>query len=300
MIGLVRSELLRFTSRRLFRALAAVVIAGLLATTLIAFLQSSKDPNAGRAAAEQDHARCKAEEARAQAEAPPGSPRVVFGCPTVDELTRAYDKRFVYAETMPDATRGVAVAFFILSFVVAASFVGADWASGSTTTLLTWETRRGRVLAAKVAAACVIVAAAAVLTLALLDLLLLPVAALRGSTAGVTGSLWWTLTGIWMRGAALAVFGACVATSIATISRNTAGAIGVAFGYGVIVENVLLFVRGGRLRPWLLQELFQRVIGVAPFEGGAASDLRATILLSIYGAAILATAFVVMRARDVT
>jgi ABC-2 type transport system permease protein len=299
-IGLIRSEMLRFTSRRLFRALGVLVVAGLIAAALIAFLQSSKDPNAGRVAAQQDVARCKADEARAQADAPPGTAPITFGCSSVDELARTYDKRFRYATTMPDATRGVAVAFFILSFVVAASFVGADWASGSTTTLLTWEPRRGRVFAAKVIASSILVAAAAVAALALLDVLFLPVAALRGTTAGVGGSLWWTLAGVWMRGAALAVFGACVASSIATISRNTAGAIGVAFGYGVILENILLFIRGGRLRPWLLQELFLRVIGVVPLEGAAASNVRAAILLSLYGIGALAVAYASFRARDVT
>jgi hypothetical protein len=296
----VRSEMLRFTSRRLFRALALLVIAGLVAAAVIAFVESSKDPNAGRAAAQSDYARCKADEAQAQADAPPGSGRVVFDCSSVEELSVAYDKRFRFAETMPDATRGVAVAFFILSFVVAASFVGADWASGSTTTLLTWEPRRARVFAAKVIATCLLLAAAAVVTLALLAVLFIPVAALRGTTEGVTGSLWWTLAGVWVRGAALTVFGGCLAASIATISRNTAGAIGVAFGYGVILENILLFIRGGRLRPWLLQELFQRVLGVVPFEGAAASNLRATILLSIYGAGTIAVGYLVMRTRDVT
>lgn len=311
MIGLVRSEMLRFVSRRLFRFLALAVVSGLVAAAVIAFVQSSKDPNAGRAAAERDVARCKTDEARAQAEAPPGSPKVVFGCQSVEELAPAYDKRFVYDDTMRDATRGVAVTLFVLAFVIAASFVGADWGSGSTTTLLTWEPRRGRVLAAKAIASAVLLAVAVPIVLALLDIVFLPVAALRGTLEGTDWSLWWTLVGVWARGSLLAVFAAAIATGLATITRNTAGAIGIAFGYALILDNILGAIRSGRLRPWLLQHLLPRMLGFPvelrePGDFGRAIQqttltmTRPIVLFSIYAAAVLAAAYATFRARDVS
>ena len=161
-----------------------------------------------------------------------------------------YDKRFVYARTMPDATRGVAVALFVLAFIVAASFVGAELGErfdddaahvgAAPRTCPRREGRRG-VGARSRRRRC--------LTLAFLDLVFLPVAALRGTTEGLDGSVWWTLARIWARGPGTRrVRRACVGAAIATITRNTAGAVGVAFGYGVIVEN-LLSVIAGRTAP---------------------------------------------------
>jgi ABC-2 type transport system permease protein len=295
--GLIRAEILRFASRRLFRMLGVLVIAGLLAAAVIAFLQSSKDPDAGRAEAQRIVAQCE----RDIAEVPPPQQGEGFRCPRVEDIAGEIDKRFVYARSMPDATRGVAIAFFILAFVVSASFVGADWASGSTTTLLTWEPRRGRVFAAKVVAASILIAVAAVLTLAFLDVVFLPVAALRGTTEGLDGSVWWTLAGVWLRGSGIAVFGAVVGAAIATITRNTAGAVGVAFGYGVVLENLLSVIRGGRLQPWLLQNLFARVLGIdVRGPSGPISNLRPTVLLPIYGIAVLAAGYAALRTRDVT
>jgi ABC-2 type transport system permease protein len=305
--------MLRFVSRRLFRFLGMLVAAGIVAAAIIAFLQSSKDPNAAREAAQREVEACQRSIADAPTP-PPGTPEEFRPiCPTVDDLVSQYDKRFVYADTMADATRGVAVALFVLSFVVAASFVGADWGSGTTTTLLTWEPRRGRVLAAKLIAATVLQAVAVMLALALLAIVFLPVAALRGTTEGLDGSLWWTLVGLWSRGGGLAVFAVCVAGSIATVTRNTAGAIGAAFGYGVILDPILAVVRGGRFRPWLLQHLLPRFLGIpievprdaasygaVPTESMQLSMARPVILLSVYAAVIVAAAYAAFRARDVT
>jgi ABC-2 type transport system permease protein len=307
-IGLIRSEALRFISRRLFRFLALAVAAGIVAAAVIAFVQSSKDPNAALAEANRVVADCE----RSIADAPAPPPGEFPGrCPTTAQLAPQFDKRFRYAETMPDATRGVAVALFVLSFVVAASFVGADWASGTTTTLLTWEPRRGRVLVAKLIAAGVLEAIAVGIALALLAVTFLPVAALRGTTAGLDGSMWWTLLGLWSRGAGLALFAVCCAGGIATVTRNTAGAIGAAFGYAVILDPILAVIRGGRLRPWLLQHLLPRFLGIPievpqgpSYSGGIQSTqlsmARPVILLSIYAALIVAGAYAVFRTRDVT
>ncbi len=307
MTGLIRSEVLRFTSRRLFRSLVALVVAGLVASAVIAFIQSSKDPNAGLAEARRVVADCE----RSVGDVPREQLGEEFRCPSVEELASAFDKRFIYADTMPDATRGVAVALFVLAFVVAASFVGSEWGTGSITTLLTWEPRRGRVLAAKTIAAAALLAVAMALALAWLAIVFLPVGALRGTLDGVDGSMWWTLAGIWLRGSALAAFAAAAAAGLSTITRNTAGAIGIAFGYALILDNVLGVIRGGRLRPWLLQHLLPRMLGL-PVELQEPGDfgpeihqttltaLRPVVLLSIYAVAILAAAYAVFRARDVT
>lgn len=312
MIGLLRAEMLRFISRRLFRFLGVAAVAGILAAATIAFLQSSKDPDAGLADARRDIAACEAERRVFENEAGI-KPIEGFQCPTVRELRDAYDRRLVYVETMPMATRGLAIAFFVLSIVVAASFVGADWGTGSTTTLLTWESRRGRVLVAKFVVAAAALALSTALLLALLDIVYLPVAVFRGTTEGLTQSVWWTLAGVWARGAGLAVFGAAVATSIATIARNTVAVVGVAFAYGVILDPILGAIRRGSFRPWLLQHNVPRLLGFEnvpqadPSPGALFAEqavrlgpLRPSVLFAIYAAALLAIAYAAFRARDVT
>jgi ABC-2 type transport system permease protein len=309
-MGLVGAEVVRFASRRLFRFIAVLAVAGILAAAITAFVQSSKDPKAGLEAARQEVANCEQHRLEFQNQ----NKGAQFDCPSLADIAPQYDKRFLYAETIPDASRGVAVALFVLCVVLAASFVGAEWGSGSMTTLLTWEPRRGRVLAAKVIAAVALLALASALLLALLAVVFLSVGSLRGTLDGLTRSVWWTMAGIWLRGAGLAAFGAAIACGIATISRNTAGTIGVAFAYGVILDPLLGVIRHGRYRPWLLQHLLPRVLGLpvevpqdTDFSGGVIPSIQRTlsvarpvVVLACYAAAVLAVAYAALRTRDVT
>lgn len=295
MIGLLGAELRRFSSRRLFHTIALLLVAAFIGSAVVTAIESSKDNTRAVELARQEVARCR--QSLADAGAPPGV-RPADTCPDVEALADDFDDRFDYAATMPDGTRAVGMALFVLSFIVAASFVGAEWGSGSLVTLLTWEPRRDRIYAAKTIVASGAVAAGTVAALAFLDVLFLPVAALRGTTDGVDGALWLTLAGIWGRAAAIAVFGACLGSAIATVTRNTAGAIGVFFGYALIVENVLGAIRDGRLQPWLLVHLLSDVMGSRALL--PADPISPAILLPIYGAGVLAGALFIFRRRDVT
>ncbi len=312
MTGLVRAELLRFISRRLFRAIGAIAVLLVLVSVVISFLQSSNDPDAGLEAARRDVAACEASRGQFEGEKfPTEQPESGFFCPTVEDLAGQYDKRFDYVDTMPDVSRLIAVALFVLSFVVGASFMGAEWGSGAMTTLLTWEPRRGRVLVAKVIAGTLLMAAASVLLLALIAVVYLPVASLRGTTRGLDGSVWWTLFGVWARGAGLAMFGSAVAMAISTITRNTAGAVGVAFGYGVILDPLLGVIRRGAYIEWLLQYNIARFLGFVDLPQRqpdvstgfvqtqeALGISRPAILFAIYAAIALGIAYATMRSRD--
>ena len=125
--------------------------------------------------------------------------------------------------------------------------------------------------------------------------------------------MWWTLSGIWLRGAGLAAFGSAIGLGLATITRNTAGAIGVVFVYGVILDPLLGFQWDGRFRTWLLQHLVPRALGVPlslpqNTEGGvfvpsgepmALSVTRPVVLFTLYAAGLLAIAYASFRGRDV-
>jgi ABC-2 type transport system permease protein len=280
---------------------------------IVASIQSSKDPNSGLEEARQDVAGCEADRAREALR----DPRVTEGwiCPTVEELRTQYDKRFRYAETMPDVSRGVAIPLFALSLLVGASFVGAEWGTGSLATLLTWEPRRGRVLVAKVVVCALLLAVSVAILLAFVAVVFYPVAVFRGTTQGVTGSMWWTLAGIWARAGGLAIFAGAIGGGLATLTRNTAGGLGAGLVYALIADPLLGQWRQGRYRPWLLMHLFPRLLGLPVdvpsrgppgsfgetlFEVRQLSPTRPLVLLSIYAAGLIAIAYASFRARDVT
>jgi ABC-2 type transport system permease protein len=183
------------------------------------------------------------------------------------------------------------------------------------TTWLTWEPRRGRVLAAKSIVAVVVVALAVAVFLALVALVYLPVGSLRGTTSGLTAAVWRTLSGTWLRAAGIAAFGAALGTGLATLTRNTAGAVGIGFAYGAIIDPLLSQLWRGRFRLWMFQHLLPRLLGLpvevpapAQREGPGVinsiertlSITRPVVLLTVYAVGLLLVAYAAFRARDVT
>jgi ABC-2 type transport system permease protein len=309
-LDLLGAEFVRALSRRLFRILGAIAILIIGLVSVIAFFDASDDPNSGLAEARQEVEQC--ERNRAAYESVPAEQRPFegeFDCPSLQEVRGNYDERFVFAEEMPENARGVALALFGFSLVIAASFVGAEWGSGTMTTLLTWEPRRGRVLAAKAIAISVLIAIAVALLIALVCVVFFIIAALRGVTEGTDGSTWWTLAGIWLRGAAIGVFAAMLGVGLATYTRNSAGAIGIGMGYTLVVDQVLSIWRDGQFRSWLFQENFARLVGFpiggggdvdGAFQSAVLSPTRPLVLFAIYGLGVLALAYLMFRQRDVT
>jgi hypothetical protein len=120
-----------------------------------------------------------------------------------------------------------------------ASFAGAEWKAGTITTVLTWEPRRGRVLAARMTAAFVL---AAVIAFALTTLFLaaaLPAVLTHGSTAGVDGEWWIALGATVARLALLSAVAAVLAVALAMIGRGTTFALAAVFAWMAVVEPLL-------------------------------------------------------------
>lgn len=203
-------------------------------------------------------------------------------------------------EGLPEVLMGTSLILISVGWVLGASAIGAEWHSGHMTTILTWEPRRGRVIAAK-AFACL--ASVFVLTFALQMLLgaVLSIAAeVRGSTAGVDLA-WLTETaGVAFRVSLLSAVFAGFGFGLASIGRNSAVALGVGFGYLVIVENL---VRGLRPRwmPWLLTENSALFIVDLPgdFPLLGRSTVEAGIYLCALTAVLLLAAAGLFRVRDV-
>lgn len=145
-----------------------------------------------------------------------------------------------------DSPLGVAaVALLIGAVIGGASMIGAEWRAGTFVTLLTWEPNRARVAVAKLIACGAVATVVAVLLQTLFCAALLPAALGPGSTAGVDADWFVSLVGGALRIAALTGLAAMLMASIAMVGRNTAAALGVAFGYLMVVESLV-----GGWKPW--------------------------------------------------
>jgi ABC-type transport system involved in multi-copper enzyme maturation permease subunit len=214
---------------------------------------------------------------------------IVFG-------TQSYD-----LVTLPDVFLGTSFVFVILGWLFGASFVGAEWHAGTVTTLLTWEPRRTRVIVAKMVAAVVSVFVLTLVLQLVLGGVLAVDAATQGSTAGADGAWAAEAAGVGVRVALLSSIFAGVGFGIASIGRNTAAALGVGFGYLVIVENL---VRGLRpaWAPWLLTENAGLLLigDPADFPLLDRSVVGAGIYLAAVATLLLVAAAAQFRVRDVT
>jgi ABC-type transport system involved in multi-copper enzyme maturation permease subunit len=210
------------------------------------------------------------------------------------------DRRFHY-ENLPGILEGMSWFAILLGWLLGASLVGAEWHAGTMTTLLTWEPRRIRVLLAKlVAAGALAFTLPAVLQL-LLGVALLPAGLWRGTTDGIDSSWMRSLSGVGLRAAAVSVVGALIGCSIAAISRTTAAALGIAFGYFAIAENAIRGLRP-HWTPWLLGDNLAVVITNQPqdFPAVDRSTLGAATLVGCYMLALLIVAVASFRRRDIT
>ena len=247
MSRLLASELRRFRSRRLVKALVALELLAVVATGVIVV------------------------------------------------LTQEYD-----LVGLPDVLMGTSLVLVSVAWILGASAIGADWHAGHVTTILTWEPRRGRVMIAKIAASLASVFVVTLLIQALLGAALAGAAAGAGSTAGADGAWLAESAGVALRVALLSTIFAGFGFGLASAGRNTAVALGVGFGYLVIVENL---VRGLRPQwtPWLLTDNAGLFIVDSPidFPMLGRSTVGAGLYLAAVGAVLLLAASGLFRTRDV-
>ena len=208
MIAMLRVEIRRCFARRLVRALIGIAVIGCAGTGVIAWRE------AGRA----------------------GS----------SDPFRLVELWIAGGGGGGDSPLGVAAFFLLIGAVIGgASMVGAEWRAGTFVTLLTWEPNRARVAGTKLVACGVVAAIVAVALQALFCLAFLPAAWGPGTTAGAVLAWFRSLVGATLRIAAMTGLAATLMASVAMIGRNTSAALGAAFGYLIIVENLLR-----ALKPW--------------------------------------------------
>lgn len=213
------------------------------------------------------------------------------------------DNRFHMAG-FRDVAEGLGINLVLLGLLLGASFIGAEWTHRTITTQLTWEPRRARVLAAKMLASALVVFVGAVTAEFVLGLSLLPAAAFRGTTEGVDAAWLRDVAGVVLRASALAALASVMAASVATVARNTAGALAIGFGYLAVLERLIAGVKP-RWQPWLIGE------NAVIFVSGHSLDFRfekfqlhrsvieSLAVLAIYAAVLVAVGTGVFRRTDI-
>jgi ABC-type transport system involved in multi-copper enzyme maturation permease subunit len=203
---------------------------------------------------------------------------------------------------LPDILRGTSVIVFIIGLVIGGSSVGADWQHGTLAALLTWEPRRVRVFLTRAVVVMLSVFALAVILQVAFSLMVAIATALRGDTGGTGGAWLRHVAGVTLRVGVASAFGATVGLTIAMIGRNTAAALGVAFGYLAVVESLM---RG--LMPKISSVLLSTNMAVfidgragTSETGSPISVGRASLTLTLYAGVLLIAALTLFRKRDVT
>ena len=132
-------------------------------------------------------------------------------------------------------------AFFLLigAVVGGASMIGAEWRAGTFVTLLTWEPDRRRIAIAKLLACGIVATALAVVLQVVFTAAFLPAALGPGTMDGIDAEWWRSVAGTGLRVAGVIGLAATFVASVAMIGRNTAAALGVAFAYLMVVENIV-------------------------------------------------------------
>ena len=200
---------------------------------------------------------------------------------------------------------GTASLLGMMTAVLGASLVGADWSAGTMGTLLTWESRRGRILAARATVIATVVLGLAIGLQVFFALAWWLATVARGTTLaseGWLGEVAETIGRVSVMGAVLAL----ITAGLATIARSTAGGM-----IGLLVAIVLLdwFARG--LRPevatvGLIQNAIVFVSGVPAIIYDSAGQVAmvtaggAAATLGVWVGLVLAVGAVAFSRRDVT
>ena len=323
MIGFVRSELLRARSRRLVWVLLIASVLGIVVGNVIAVATSNEPSPDTVARAERQYERdleaCRAGEFSAPAdELPPGYDSLDAFCEDVVVIENYLPSEQIRRADLPSILEGSALVVVLLGVVIGASLAGADWSSGTMTTILTWEPRRARVLVVRTLVAVAVVVVIAIALQVVFSVAWLLSTAIAGTTETDASFAGDTLGPLVRIAGVTGVF-AAVALAVATIGRSTVAGVGILFGYLVVIEG---FVAGlwDALPPWLIVRAATVVVSETPLvdqaatatygpdgqllEAGGAGVLlgvgEAWLLLAAYAVVLVGAAIALFRVRDVS
>ena len=264
MMRLTKVELRRLFSRRLttIALLGALIIAGLMLFDSFQQAKPLSGPELTSQRAQFDQARTDwavngaqnlVECMKGQTEAQKTDPKADFGCNQMEPKWENWGKPAAkFAEMMPRTLLAGSYLLAFVGFVVGASFVGAEFSSGSMANWLTFEPRRMRVYASKLAAAGLGLIPATVALLGLLTVGVWLIVRNFNPAAGTTAKVWGDLGEMGARSLGLALAATVAGAALGVLLRRTVAVLGIVAGYLVLVEGVFGQALQG-VRPWLLQ-----------------------------------------------
>jgi ABC-2 type transport system permease protein len=317
-VRLLGIEIRRAFARRLTKMVIVIALAGIIAGGLTTYFKSSRtEVFVGPSASEQLQLRNEQIQECMRGSSVPGGGQPAPGLPvppigTAERQTfcekaagqlqfgGVEDKRFHLTAIM-DLFKHLSVWFAIIAWLLAASYIGAEWRTGMMATLLTWEPRRIRVMIAKAIAAVVVTFVIVMVLQALLVGALYPAAAYRGTTAGTNEAFWRSFSYVGLRSGALAAMAAILGFAAGALGRNTAAGLGAGFVYLAVIEGGLLGGLIPSIRPWLI--IGNAIVFVNnernPDIRGR-SPTQAALLLLGYAVGLWLIATLVTKKRDVT
>lgn len=335
---LLRAEILRLVSRRLARVFAGIVILIVLIVTVRSFVVSDRDLDAARRRAVAEAQRverqqagmyervlAQCEDAKRRGEGPTTEnceelvgPREQYETPpgSIDPANFYQDPRLFARTALPGGARGVAGGLAVVAFLIGASFIGAEWNAGTMQALLFWEPRRPLVLAAKALGLVVVTVAFTAAIQAFVYGMTLLTASTRGSTEGVTAGLHMSVLLTILRGMLVVSITALLGYAVAGLSRITAAALGAAFAYFVIIENLIRGLRPGWQRYLFTENVSAVLLKKVPVMPADARSLggiddttttmyqltaaRGLVTLAVYLGLLIGVFYVTFTRRDVT
>ncbi|MEA3076715.1 MAG: family transporter protein [Actinomycetota bacterium] len=192
-----------------------------------------------------------------------------------------------------------AVFLFLGGVIGGAAVVGGEWRSGSMATVLTWEPRRVRLLAARLAAIAWASFVVATVLQGLLLLAVLPAVLLHGWTTGADRAFAISLLLAVLRISAMTALVTSLSACVASVSKNTAAAIIAVWAWAGVLEGILRNVKPG-ISPWTLTANVPKVVTWSHLGEAASgrSPAAASVLLAGYGAILAVVAVLHFRRVD--
>lgn len=262
MSRLLRVELLRLVTRRLVvaTALAALAVGGLV---VLSVFQMVKPPSPAQLEQAEQYYQQELENFRENGD------EMVAGCEEAQEAEREATGQDVdygcdqmvpqrewfistappLGENLPLMLGALIPLVVLLPMTMATTFVAAEHSTGAISNWLTFEPRRLRVWAGKVAAASIgaVPAAAALLGLVVGGTYL--AYSLQGLETDLAPGAWQEILWTFLRLVALGVMGALAGCALGFLLRHSAAVLGAVIGYAIVVEGILRNVVPA-LAPW--------------------------------------------------
>jgi ABC-type transport system involved in multi-copper enzyme maturation permease subunit len=260
--SLFRAELHRFAARRFIQVLVGLSVVGWLAAVGIGLLVFDEPSAADYAVAqerleqfladeEQWRSECveDAEDAGEDVESFCGPPLTAADMGGVEGFLDR--PPFVLASAGEGGAIAFAAGAAVLTFLVGATWIGAEWSHRTIVALLFWVPSRLRVMGTKLGVLALASAALGVVA----QLGWLAMAGILQAVAGVDGDLpagfWGDLLAAQGRSVLLAVLAGLIGFGLANLLRNTGAALGAGFVYFAIVELAVRLI-DPTLERWLL------------------------------------------------